>query len=404
MKTSTRDPKNPGNAGDKPPAVLPKRERVTLDILNVSAATLTLLLTLVFTWLSWLETHSFANITGVLFLCAGGTAAGAWAGFLYATFGEEADRFKGPFGLVNAFLGGAAVTDIVKPEDSSILGFLRATSESCGFVASTAPIVWALVVFAFCGFMLMYYNKQLLLNLATQRQSNALKELQKQSQAVNTLNKESPLTHAEPGAMPTLTDEAEQAVDVLLESEPEGSVATVEILRARGEAYYVRGNFAEAKLWLQRALTKNPNDQKTLISFAQVHLGEGHAREAIPLLERAAALPDAPASIWKLLGYAYLYDESLLDKAETASKRYLQNYPEDNGAKLNLACVYGQRGPQDAGNRKRCLDLLAEVFKEDPEERNTVRSLTVPGEDFEDWTEDPDFQMLVNPSTTANRK
>jgi len=76
-------------------------------------------------------------------------------------------------------------------------------------------------------------------------------------------------------------------------------------------------------------------------------------------------------------------------------------YPTDTGAKLSLACVYGQRGLQDAKKREQCLELLGQVFRDDTEERDTARRLMKPGFDFAGWADDKDFQQLVNPRVGA---
>lgn len=373
--------------------VLTREDRARITKLSFILPAVVVIFTLVILGLSFSERGSFADLIGILLLCVGGMAGGSWAGFLYSTFGEETDRFKGPFGLLNAAFGGAAIADISKGDESLIVGFIKSASEFCGFEGNTAPVVFALIFYTFAGFMLTYYSRLLILNPAAQRQDNEMRELQRALRTVDA----SDLGMAGPGETPVLSSEEQEAVKLIVGSDL--PLETAEDYRAQGQAEYYNGNYQKARELFDKALSANPSDTKALVGVAQVYLAQDNPLNAIPFLERAAGTPNPPSYVWKLLGYAYLWDENRLEESERATQRYLEENRNDNAALLNLACVYGQRGPEDLENKQKCLNLLAKVFENDPEERDTVRKLMKREGDFEEWASDEDFLRLVNPNS-----
>lgn len=78
---------------------------------------------------------------------------------------------------------------------------------------------------------------------------------------------------------------------------------------------------------------------------------------------------------YKLIGYVGLFIPGRLDEAEDASRKYLAIYPDDAGAKLNLACALGQRGPASP-KRGDAIRLLREVIHNQPAARPFVMNLS----------------------------
>ena len=70
--------------------------------------------------------------------------------------------------------------------------------------------------------------------------------------------------------------------------------------------------------------------------------------------------------------------------------------PSDYGAKINLACAYGQLGPQYADATKEVVSLVTDILKNAPGLKQRIKDLTQPGQDFEKWTSVKEFMDLIN--------
>lgn len=132
-----------------------------------------------------------------------------------------------------------------------------------------------------------------------------------------------------------------------------------------------------------------------LFYLAHVLITANRAREAIPYLLFLAALPNTSVITWKMLGYACLFDPNRLNEAEQATRRYLMLFPEDSGALLNLACVFGQRGPTPE-NVRQVTDTLGRAIQLNPNIAAFVKdTLTKPGKDFAAWGTVDSFRKQV---------
>lgn len=54
-----------------------------------------------------------------------------------------------------------------------------------------------------------------------------------------------------------------------------------------GEAYFLKGDFATAKIYIENALAKKSSDQKALITLGSIQLQSGNKKEACSLFEQA---------------------------------------------------------------------------------------------------------------------
>lgn len=328
----------------------------------------------------------------LLFLVAiGGFGLGTLGGFLFATFGEEKERFAQGLVVANGLVGGFALADLSK-DTSVVRAFFQSIAEIVGLPGGGAIVAFVAVGFGSIGFLLLYTNKKLILNPYTtlsDRIANAKEIL---------LGRDTGISEAEPGERPKPVDpDVARAAETVLRDVPGAQDDSPDTQKAYAKALYLKGDVSKAAEVLQRIISSKPKDTEALLYLGQALLQNSEPLKAIPVLETLSKLPKAPLLTWKLLGYAYLFDKASLENARQATERYLQAQPDDPGALINLACVYGQRGPEDQGNRERVLDLLGRVFRADPAWRGRVLELTKPGEDFEKWSDDPAFMDLVTP-------
>ena len=54
-----------------------------------------------------------------------------------------------------------------------------------------------------------------------------------------------------------------------------------------GEAYFLKGDFPTAKIYLENALAKKSGDQKALMTLGSIQLQSGNKKEACSLFEQA---------------------------------------------------------------------------------------------------------------------
>jgi hypothetical protein len=310
-------------------------------------------------------------------------------GFLYGVTTDEKERFSDALTLFNGLLSGALLTDIAR-DGSWTLKAAHSLSLACG-LSGTGALLPVLATFAPLGFVHAYFHKRLLVNLLQKRQDAEIDQIDRSRKQVDEANIES-----DPGGRkpPTLTSSLKRAAEMVAASPTAGLGRNLEELRADGKALFLTRELDRAEEALLRALELAPEDPDSLYTLAQVLIDQAREGEAVPLLQRLVEIPGAPDGAWKLLGYALLFTDDL-EESQKATERYLKKHPEDLGALLNLACVFGQRGPENPGARERLLPLLDRLLKAEPRWMARVRALTRGNEDFSKWKGDPAFRRIV---------
>lgn len=313
---------------------------------------------------------------------------GSLAGFLFATFGDETKTFAPTLTVLNGLVGGFAIADLSKDE-SIVRRFFISIAATASLPGGGGMVGLLAIGFGASGFLAMYVNKKMLQNpLASQ--SDAL------ARSVSELGKTG-ISDTEPGQKPQPTDPATLAAarEVLANDSLLDRGSHCDQI-ALAKAQYLDGKLTDAEQTLRETLQVDPRDPDGLFYLSHVLLAADRPIIALPFLERLALQPKAPVLTWKLLGYAYLFDATQLEKSERATNSYLALRPDDWGAWLNLACVFGQRGPDQAVNVDRVVEILSRVFLNAPQWRQRVQELMAEGEDFSGWTETTPFLGLVN--------
>lgn len=339
----------------------------------------------------------YASIFNLIFVAAAAFGLGGLAGFIFGAAGEEKQSFSGMATALNGIIGGFALSDITK-KDGVIREVLHSLAVACELPGS-GLVACVLVFFGAAGFVVLYVNKQYVLNPAMTKNQ----QMAEQNQHLATLTRSVKVSLADIGSQPTTEPKVVDGIKASLkdfeaaaQKDPElGDLFSAETLRSYAKAYYVTGELNKAESMLRRARSLSPDDPDALFYLAHVLITAQRPLESIPYLAFLSALPNAPVLTWKLLGYACLFDSNRLDEAERATDKYLCFAPNDAGALLNLACVHGQRGPVGAVNVTLVMNLLKQAIQIEPAVRAKVKDeLTQPGGDFEAWKDNPDFQKL----------
>ena len=338
------------------------------------------------------------KVCNLLLVGAAGFACGAFAGFIFGAIGEEKQSFSGLTSVLNGVIGGFALSDLSKG-DSLIRRGLLALAFACG-LKGVGLVACVLAVFGCLGFMLMYMNKQYLLNPALSK----AQQLATQNQSLMLLTRSVKVSLAEIGGLPKASDKVLDAIkgavkefETASHKDPDlVALLSVEALKAYSKAFYVTGDTTRAEALLRQARTQGPDDPETLFYLSHILITAQRPLEAIPYLEYLQALPNVMSLTWKLLGYACLFDPNRLGEAEVATRKFLELYPNDAGAHLNLACVFGQRGPGDPANVAAVKTHLGAAIRLEPETKKLVQdTLTQPGQDFAVWSGTADFTDLL---------
>ncbi len=334
----------------------------------------------------------------VLIVATAALNVGAVIGFLYSTFGDEEAKFSKMFLAVNGVLGGATLTDLLKKDNSLLVSCLKQITVGCGLEEKSMGLV--LVIIITCvpvGFFWLYFNRKLVLNPLMHLASKSLRE------ANEVLNQKPLQVNTDPDmAQPAPDPEVVAAAKIITKSGPPADPGNVGSLINVARSFYELKDFDQAVSYFQKALAIRPNQPEALVASASALLESGENLQAIPVLEKLVGLPIVPAIAWKLLGYAYLfYPDDGPDKTQkleasvTASRKYIALEPDDWGAKLNLACAYGQLGPNYAGAVQEAVTLVREILENKPDWKQRCQRLTGGGQDFAQWAGVKEFMQLL---------
>jgi hypothetical protein len=338
----------------------------------------------------------------VAIVAVGGVSIGAALGFLYSSFGEEKTVFSSVAVGINGLIGGVTLADLTNP-DGVIRGSLTATAVACGLPESSSPLIaFILITSAVLGFGAVYMLRHLTLNKAidSSMQSFARKGVEAAPPPIDPENKSSNPT---------------PETRILTQAPGAGVDGTSGKLLADAMAFYQEGNYARAiEILEQRVLTQSPSNTDALLYLASSQIAENREfkpelyRKPLEILEKLITLQNPPITAFKLLGYVLLfhpetahdYKQKLLDSVRY-TEIYLKAFPDDPWAKLNLACAYGQMGPQDAAARAKLIPLIRELASI-PEVKIKIVAFKAAGESFSDWAGDKEFEAALQEEPPAS--
>jgi len=339
----------------------------------------------------------------LLLIAAACFAGGAFMGFLYGTFGTEAERFKNIAGILNGLIGGFALSDLSKNE-SMIRRVLHAMSRSAGQGDEVGVVAAVMVTFGVLGFLLCYMNKTLSLNLAFSEVQRSLDVTAKimVEQAAEAAKGERSKAIGDPEALKPAGEgvkespELMNAVAQLMASPELAEDESPQAIKTKAKAFYVCGDMKKAEREFSRLLDLRPDDAEALSYLSEIRV-ERDPLTAIEPLERLRRLLPEDHDVAKWLGYAYLWRKDKLKDAIRESTRYLERHPKDVGAKLNLACAYAQQGPSPE-LREIVLPLVKDVVEQSPAAKDViVRLMEDPEGDFFEWKDDDKLLRLLEP-------
>lgn len=264
---------------------------------------------------------------------------GAAIGFLYSTFGEQTETFKGAIHHFNAFLGGAAVSDLLKGKDSWIRNLFQWIATQLGFIATPALPCALLAVQLIVGSAFFYYFKMFILNPLHQQQISLREALGRNDLSAMALrpieiNKEGKPLHP-PAEIKSM------AKRIIKES---SEALTRDALLARAKSLYLEERFSRAEGCYRRIISEMPNDQTTLYELSGVLLAQEKWGEAVETLRQLTSLPHSPPAAWNLFATALQRNGNADSEVVAAYRNYLREVTDDADAAESLVRLLLKHG------------------------------------------------------------
>lgn len=388
------------SSGDDTDSILRARAGINASLINklngalIGSLVATLTVVLIGGWLN------LSQSWGPLFIGLGAFYFGILLGFLYSNFGTDESPFSTLATAITTLLTGALAADLTKIHDSLIYHVLMVLARASGLPSGQALGIVMMISIALgtIGFLLMYFNRRLILNVEMSVTSELMSRLSKSRQQVQKGEVDpSPESN-------NVSPDALKAAQEIVSNPFAGKSNRPSELVADAKAFYAMNNFNRAREVAAKALTYRPNDPEAMLYEASSILGndedmnEKKAAEAAKILEQFK--PDsAPLIVNKLLGYCYLYlsnpstarGKAKLKRSVELTLSYLaaqkaKGQDRDQGAVLNLACAYAQLG-DEAG----LIPVLQELVSANPSISKKLRSLP----DFAAWLNKPAFNKIV---------
>jgi len=263
------------------------------------------------------------------------------------------------------------------------------------------------VVYFVAGFFLMFFNRELLLNLLLVKGRAAARDAFERSSLAASKKIVEAYGQA-PGTLEWQTAAQQEPLEV--DPEVREYVRTVETdLRASKEvasddvkkAAVVLGLTGEnirGTQFLKLAVERSPNDEELVIMLAKSFAELGEREQAIQQLEDFKKRNPKAGRADKLLGFYLLWKPDRLQDSIRYTTSYLENIaPKDDGAVFNLACAYAQLygDGNDKDSRRLALEKLGQAISVNKVWKERAVELTGVDGDFASLKDDPDFKALV---------
>jgi tetratricopeptide (TPR) repeat protein len=364
-------------------------------------------------------------------------AVGCLIAFLFTSHGEEA----GTIGKIRDWVI-VVITGLTVAKAAAIKNLIL------NFVISAEPNEFALatatsIVFFIFGFFVMFFPRELVLNLLLARSRAERGRLEGTRQAGQIIQS---LLAALPASILSGVDDVDEIVefrkveatrlrdllykpdvgkflDEANEQSNLGASLDWDVVSKVAHLHYYRTYFEKdekkvaecerAHAWIVRALSMNPLHVDLTVKLADTLSMVERYAEAVSILEKLECKPEAPAYIKQWLGYFLLFVRRT-DDAIKYSEEYHRLFPNESDSLFNIASAYAQKycdevrktGTANASSpsRRAALKKLEEALHAQPDYAQTVRAKWAQkGESFECFAEDNDFRAVVGLAEKAGR-
>jgi tetratricopeptide (TPR) repeat protein len=263
-----------------------------------------------------------------------------------------------------------------------------------------------MVVFFVGGFLAMYLNRVLVLNILLTRAEKTRSDIESGRNKFDDKVEELAASALVAPVGTTWETEGQQEaieVDTTLQS----FASSVELALTKGEsvkltdiervAGYYTSTFQRNKLvdFLRLAFEKSSLKIAVAFRLAKALADVGNYEKAVQALKDAQKVPNAPASLKKVIGFYLLWldDEEHLRESLKSTEEYLKTRPDDDGATFNKACAYAQLycKSKNAKCKDAALTSLQAAIDINSAWKTRARELTGLEGDFACFKDDSEF-------------
>ncbi len=352
------------------------------------------------------DAHSTASLAAA---AATAFALGCVVGFVFSTTSQSTtDQQESSIAKVRDWMVGGVtglgVGELVA-QGAHLKAFIQIFSpgdagREFGLTAAT------MVVFFVGGFLAMFLNRVLVLNLLLAQAEKTRTDIENGREKFDKKREELAASAPVGPTGPTWEPESQQDA---IEADPtlQSFALSVELAFSKGEvvkltdidrvAGYYAATFQRNKLvdFLRLAFEKSPLKIAVAFRLAKALADVGNYEKAIQALQDAQKVPNAPASLKKVIGFYLLWldDEEHLKESLRSTEEYLQTKPDDDGAIFNKACANAQLHckTKDPKYKDVALAALQAAINFNPAWKKRARELTGLEGDFACFKDDSEF-------------
>lgn len=298
---------------------------------------------------------------------------GCLAGFLFSSYGEETGTVGKIRDWVIGGITGVTFVELFKGDGGVFGKLLHRFTVPPGSDNDFALTISVTVVYLSLGFLFMFFQRELILNIVlaksraergdldgTRQTGLAIQKLLGQlppsilagvtdiddAGRVSTADVEDLSNALYSDDVSTFLKQAENAAKngTPLDWDTVSKVANVQYYRS----YFAPENQKSAQIrkaldWIRRALAMNPLHADLTMKYADMLGSDSQKDAAIAVLEALRVRPEAPAVVEQWLGYYLRSIPTRLDESIEHSNRFLSFFPDDPDTAFNLAYAYGMK-------------------------------------------------------------
>lgn len=349
---------------------------------------------------------TFRIIGGLLLFAFAAVAAGAATGFLFGiprtlqgNTPTESTSYQVNTNLeqisdwLTKIIVGLGLINLTTIPDR-VMEMNRYVSETLGLKPPAYAVVGsAAVFFATVGFLLGYLSTRLFISGAFRKADNDL--LRSVAREAEPFAKMGAQPRDPESDIKPVDDRVKKLVRLAEQTEATPSTVTPDVARQLARAYSASGDFERAILFFERAGAQRGDDEDLALEYAYAMGESGRRREAAAFAESLFARKGTIDAA-RLLGYLFLWFPDYLDNAIGWTRLYLESYPKDSGAYLNLACAYAQRfgKTKNDDDRRQAIEMLQKAIGMNSGWRQRAQQLRQ--DDFAALSNE-DFDKAINP-------
>lgn len=349
-------------------------------------------------WWHYLWLNHVDSVPRIIAISLAGFIIGVLLGFLFSSYGDDEAKSIGKVrDWLLAGITGITLVNAAKLKDA--VDHLAPQNEDARTV-----IYCVLVVYVGLGFLLMFFQRELILNVIVARARVERVQVENTQQTAVVLQRAmavlppsllSGIEDADEITDESRREEAKRIRDLLYsadvnsflnqveQSVRSGSALPWDLISKVANVHYYRSYFEEGANkaaqarksieWITRALQLTPLHADLTMKLADMYAMLGDYDAGVAILERLATRPEAPTLAQQWLGYFLLFVPGREQDSIRHSDHYLSLFPDEPYTHLNKARAYAQlfaiayrKGSDPVPDMNSCVEELTNALQLKP--------------------------------------